>query len=67
MKKGRGSLFHRGSLYFSFNQKWSKFGTLPQTDPNEAEMKEKFKIFDSASSYIGHYYFDSDPNFDPEN
>jgi hypothetical protein len=37
-----------GSLYFSFHQKWSKIGTLVQ---KEAEMKKKFKIFDSAPSY----------------
>jgi hypothetical protein len=50
-RQGRGLYSMGGSLYFSFYQKWSKFGTLSQTDANEAEMKEKFKIFDSAPGY----------------
>jgi hypothetical protein len=29
------------SLYFNFHQKWSKLGTLSQTDANEAEIKKK--------------------------
>jgi hypothetical protein len=40
-----------GSLYFGFHQKWSKLGTLLQTDAKVAEMKKKFKIFDSATRY----------------
>ena len=40
-----------GSLYFSFHQKWSKLDTLVNKDAKEAEMKKKFKIFDSAPSY----------------
>ncbi len=42
--KGRGSLLHWGSLYFSFHRKWSKLGTLVQKESNETEMKKKFKI-----------------------
>jgi hypothetical protein len=49
--KGRRSLLHGGSSYFSFHQKWSKLGILVQKDAKEAEMKKKFKKFDSAPSY----------------
>jgi hypothetical protein len=49
--KGRGSLLHGGSLYFSFHQKRSKLGIFLQTDANNAEMKKKDKIFDSAPCY----------------
>jgi hypothetical protein len=38
--EGRG-----GGFYFSCHQKKSKFGTLLQTNANEAEMKEKVKKF----------------------
>jgi hypothetical protein len=30
-----------GSLYFNFHQKWSKLGTLSQTDANDAGIKKK--------------------------
>jgi hypothetical protein len=31
-------------MYFSFHQKWSKLGTLLQSDAKKAEMKKKNKI-----------------------
>ncbi len=39
-------------LYFSFHQKWSKLGTLLQTDANGAEMKKKLKISDSPPKQV---------------
>jgi hypothetical protein len=50
MMKERGSSLHGGS-YLSFHQKWSKLGTLLQSDAYEAEMKKNYNIFDSAPSY----------------
>jgi hypothetical protein len=47
----KGVFITWGRLYFGFHQKWSKLGTLLKTDDNEAEMKKKFKIFVSATSY----------------
>jgi hypothetical protein len=44
MSVQRGTSLHGGSLFFSFHLKWSKLGTLLQTDANEADMKKKFKI-----------------------
>jgi hypothetical protein len=49
--KGRGTLLHWGSLYFSFHRKWSKLGTLVQKESKETEMKKKFRIFDCAPCY----------------
>ncbi len=46
-----GGLDYMGTLIFWFSSEWSKLGQLLQTDDNEAEMKKKFKIFDSAPSY----------------
>jgi hypothetical protein len=49
-QKGRGVFLHGGILQFSFHQKWSKLGTLLQTDANETEINKKFNIFDRAQS-----------------
>jgi hypothetical protein len=54
--KGRGSLLHGGSLYFSFHQKRSKLGIFLQTDANNAEMKKKSKFL-TVPLVIGHCFY----------
>ncbi len=47
--KGGGTRLHGWSFYFSsFHHKCSKQGTLLHTDANEAEIKKKIKISDTA-------------------
>jgi hypothetical protein len=50
----KGGLYYMGgggSIYFSFHQKLSNLGILLQKNTNEAEMKNKSQICDSAPSY----------------
>jgi hypothetical protein len=56
--RGRGTSLHGGSFYLSFHQKWSKLGTLLQTDANEAEIKKKNKNFLQCTHlYVGPSFF----------
>ncbi len=51
MTKGRGPSYTGGAkedLYFIFDQKWSKLGTLIDSDATMGEMKKNFKNFYSV-------------------
>ncbi len=46
-----------GSLCFNFRQKWSKLGTLSQTDANETEIKkkvEKLTVYKNQTKFKHH-------------